>query len=207
MISVELFNDKGVREGVRLTMEEKKTTFINFFGSINEKSVSLLMNAVQRRLQEGTERFVILISSPGGLVGPGLSAYNFLKGIPVEVITHNYGSVDSVALAVFCAGKERYSVPNARFLLHGVGFTLQQGARFEEKQLDERMKSLQIDRRNIARIVAENSTKTVKDVENDMLNVITLNSTEAQEYGLVHMIKAELFPKGSEVIQIATQQP
>lgn len=188
-------------------MEEKKTTFINFFGPIIDKSVSTLMSVIQKKLQEGTERFVILVSSPGGQVAPGLSAYNFLKGIPAEVITHNYGSVDSIAFAIFCAGKERYSVPNARFLLHGVGFNVPQGARFEEKQLDERIKSLQIDRRNIARIVAENSTKTVKDVENDMLNVITLNSTEAQEYGLVHTIKAELFPKGSEVIQIGLQQP
>lgn len=188
-------------------MVEKKTTFINFFGPIIDKSVSTLMSVIQKKLQEGTERFVILVSSPGGQVGSGLSAYNFLKGIPAEVITHNYGSVDSIALVIFCAGKERYSVPNARFLLHGVGFNVPQGARFEEKQLDERTKSLRIDRRNIARIVAENSTKTVKDVESDMLNVITLNSTEAQEYGLVHAIKAELFPKGSEVIQIGLQQP
>ena len=67
------------------------------------------------------------------------------------------------------------------------------------------MKSLKIDRENIAKIVAENSKRNVGDVQKDMLKVRTLNPTEAKEYGLIHVIKTELFPKGSEVISIGTQ--
>ena len=186
-------------------MKEKKTAFINFFAPVEGNSISALMEAVQKKLQDGTERFVILISSPGGRVAAGLSAYNFLKGIPAEVITHNYGSVDSVAITIFCAGKERYCVPNARFLLHGVGFDVAQGARFEEKQLDERMKSLKIDRENIAKVIAENCNRNVRDIEKDMFEVRTLDSTQAKEYGLIHAVKMELFPKGAEVILIGTR--
>ncbi|MGB5931819.1 MAG: ATP-dependent Clp protease proteolytic subunit [Anaerolineae bacterium] len=185
-------------------MSKKKTTYINLFAGIDAKSVTALMQAVQQKLQQGTERFVLLISSPGGQVGPGLSAYNFLKGIPARVDTHNYGSVDSVAIAVFCAGKKRLCVPNARFMLHGVGFNVPQGARFEEKQLDERMKSLRVDRQNIARVIAENCSKPVEAIDRDMLEVKVLGPSEAQTYGLVHEIKAQLYPKGADILLIGT---
>lgn len=58
-------------------------------------------------------------------------------------------------VVLFSAGQERYCVPHARFLLHGVGFNVSQPTRFEEKHLDERREGLMIDRQNIARIIAE----------------------------------------------------
>ena len=180
-------------------MEQKREEYINFQAEINVASVGKLTNAIQTGLAQGTERFIILISSPGGQVAPGISVYNFLRGIPAEVITHSYGVIDSMAVVLFSAGQERYCVPHARFLLHGVGFNVNQPTRFEEKQLDERMKGLRIDRQNIARILAERCGRKIEDVEADMLEVKTLSSEEAVEYGLVHAIKAELIPKGIQV--------
>jgi len=184
-------------------MQQKKEVFINFQSSINGATVARLIDIVQKNLAQGVERFVILISSPGGEVAPGIAAYNFLRGIPAEVVTHNYGVIDSMAVVLFSAGQERYCVPHARFLLHGVGFTLGQNVRFEEKQLDERMKSLRIDRQNIAKIIAERCDRNATDVESDMLEVKTLSSTQAADYGLVHGIKTELVPKGADVTLIA----
>lgn len=161
------------------------------------------MNIVRQALQQGTEKFVLLLSSPGGNVAAGLSAYNFLKGIPAEVDTHNFGSVDSVAVAVFCAGKKRLCVKNARFFMHGIGFNVPPGTRFEAKQLDEKQKALKIDRENIATVIAENCNKTAKKIDDDMIAVKELNSVEAQSYGLVHEIRNELYPKGADVVNIS----
>ena len=187
-------------------MEQKKEAYINFQADINGPSVGRLTNAVQTGLSEGVERFIILISSSGGQVSPGIAAYNFLRGIPAKVITHSYGVIDSMAVVLFLAGEERYCVPHARFLLHGVGFTVSQPIRFEEKQLDERMKGLMIDRKNIAKIISERCGRGSTDVEADMLEVKTLTSEEAIEYGLVHKIKTELMPKGVQVALIGAQQ-
>ena len=184
-------------------MSEKKTCYINFFARIEQRSIGALMRAVQDRLRKGVERFIILISSPGGQVAAGLSAYNFLRGIPAEVETHNYGSVDSVAIVLFCAGIRRKCVPNARFFLHGVGFDVPQGARFETKQLEEKMKGLRIDVENLARVIAENCNRDARDIERDMLEVKELNPTQARDYGLVHEIQRELYPKGADVVLIA----
>lgn len=185
-------------------MQQKKEAFINFQSGISGLSVSRIIDTIQKKLDQGVERFVILISSPGGEVASGIAAYNFLRGIPAEVVTHNYGVIDSMAVVLFSAGQERYCVPHARFLLHGIGFTLPQNVRFEEKQLDERMKGLKIDRQNIARIVAERCDRNAGDVETDMLEVKTLSSTEAVEYGLVHAIKTELMPEGADVTFIGS---
>lgn len=180
----------------------KKIVYIRFFAGINRKTVNALMQRVEQKLREGAEHFVILISSGGGNVFSGISAYNFLRGIPAEVVTYNFGSVDSVAIVVFCAGAKRFCVPHARFLLHGIGFDVSAGARFDEKLLDERIKSLRIDRENISHIIADSSGKPLEDVEQDMLIGIVLNPEQAKDYGLVHEIKSELFEKGAEIISI-----
>lgn len=183
-------------------MENKKNLYINFYAPINPLSCATLMQNIQQKLQQGFEKFVLLISSPGGSVAAGLSLYNFLKGIPAEVDTHNFGSVDSVAIVVFCAGSKRYCVPNARFLLHGIGFDIPAGTRFEEKHLEEKIKDLKMDKANIVKVIAENCKKTEKEISDDIHEVRVLNPEEAKNYGLVHEIKKELFPKEAETITI-----
>jgi len=136
----------------------------------------------------------------------GLSAYNFLKGIPARVVTHNFGSVDSMGVVLLCAGDRRLTVPHARFLLHGVQANFPQGAALEEKQLEERLKGLQIDIENIAGVIAATTGRSEKQVAKDMLNRTTLNPEQAVEYGLVHEIKEELLPAGAELLSIVQSQ-
>ena len=179
----------------------KKTVVIRFFAGVDANSINTLLTTVDQKLKEGVQSFILLISSPGGTVFHGLSAYNFLKGIPGEVVTHNFGSVDSIGIVLYCAGSRRLSVPHARFLLHGVSAGFQK-ERLEEKQLEERLKGLKIDMQNIARVIAANTGKTEDEVTAAMLDRTTLNPDEAKDWGLVHEIKSELFESGAEFISI-----
>jgi ATP-dependent protease ClpP protease subunit len=182
-----------------------KPIVIKFFAPVSDATINALMNAIDQKMKLGANHFIILISSPGGSVFHGLSAYNYLRGLPVTITTHNFGSVDSIGVVLFCGGSKRLSVPQARFLLHGVaaGF---QNERLEEKQLEERLKGLRIDIENIAKVVAANTGKSVPDVTKAMLERTTLNPEEAKAWGLVHEIKSELFETGSEVISIQYQE-
>ncbi|HPP08197.1 MAG TPA: ATP-dependent Clp protease proteolytic subunit, partial [bacterium] len=166
----------------------RKNVVIKFFAPVMDASINALMNAIDQKMREGVSRFTILISSPGGSVFHGLSAYNYLKGIPAEIITHNFGSVDSIGVVLFCAGKARLSVPQARFLLHGVSVAFRQNENLEEKQLEERLKGLRMDIENIAKIISSNSNKSVSEIINAMLERTTLNPQQAIEWGLVHEI-------------------
>ena len=185
---------------------ENKTAYIKFFAGVDQASVNALMGAVEQKLAQGATEIVLLISSQGGDVFHGLSAYNFLKGVPAQVVTHNFGSVDSISVVLFCAGGRRFSVPHARFLLHGVRTGFPQGATLEEDQLKERLKSLQIDIENIAGVIASNTGKSEEQVTQDMLNRTTLNPEQAVKYGLVHEIKEELLPAGADLVSIMQGQ-
>ena len=178
------------------------TFYIKFFAPVMPDSINALMQIVDRKIAQGAKKMVLLISTPGGDVFQGMSAYNYLRGIPLEIITHNFGSADSIGVVLFCAGSKRLSVPHARFLLHGVMANFPGPVSLEEKQLEERLKGLQIDMGNIARIISDTVKKERQQILDDMLNRTTLYPEQAIQYGLVHEIKSELFEEGAEVYSI-----
>ncbi len=169
---------------------------------MNNVTVPKLLNIVQDKLNTGTKKFVILISSGGGNVFYALSAFNFLKGISAEVITHNFGSVDSSAGVIFCAGSKRYCVPQARFLIHPVTWGYPQGADLSEEILEENLKSLKQDTENIAGVLSSTTGKSKSDILEAMKNRTNLNPVEAKDFGLIHEIKTELVEDGAEVLRV-----
>lgn len=183
-----------------------KPVVIKFFAPVIDVTANALMNAIDQKMKQGVRDFIILISSPGGSVIHGLSTYNYLKGLPVRITTHNFGSVDSIGIVLYCAGSRRLSVPQARFLLHAVNVQFKGNQSLEEKQLEERLKGLRIDIENIAKVIAANTGKNVEDVTNAMIERVTLTPEEAQSWGLVHEIKSQLFESGSEVVSIQAQR-
>ena len=183
-----------------------KPVVIRFFAPVIDATVNALMSAVDQKMKQGVKDFIILISSPGGSVIHGLSAYNYLKGLPASITTHNFGSVDSIGIVIYCAGSRRLSVPQARFLFHGVSAQFRGEQNLEEKLLEERLKGLRIDMENIAKVIAANTGKNAEDITSAMIERTTLNPEEAQSWGLVHEIKSELFEEGSEVVAIQFQQ-
>jgi ATP-dependent protease ClpP protease subunit len=132
----------------------------------------------------------------------GVSAYNFLKGIPAEIETHNFGAVDSIASVIYCAGSKRSCVPNARFVIHGLAWGAPKDMQLQEKQLKEIVDGLEIDRENIAKIIANNCNKTQKEIEDAMYEGKTLSPEEAKKFGLVHEISEAVLTDGTEVIGI-----
>jgi len=183
-------------------MSMAESVVIKFYTPVNESSIGQLMKLVDQRLALGTTHFTLLISTTGGSVFHGLTAYNYLKGIPAEVIAHNIGSVDSIGVALFCAGKTRLSVPQARFLLHPVSMNFREGASYEEPKLLELVNSLRVDMENCASVIAANTRKTKRQVFRAILGRKTLDPEEALQWGLISEIRQELFPLGAEVIPI-----
>jgi hypothetical protein len=75
-------------------------------------------------------------------------------------------------------------------------------ASFDEFQIQEHLKSLQIDQKNIVRVIADNTGKGADIIAKDMHDRKTLNPDEAKDYGLVNEIKSQLFPIDAEFISI-----
>ena len=179
-----------------------KETYIRFMAQMTPQTSDLLIKLIDEKIRNGYEKLHLLISSPGGSVFHGISLYNYLFGIPLEVDTYNFGSVDSIGVILFCAGKNRYSVPNARFLIHGVSLNWHGTISMDEKILEEHLKGVQIDQSNIAKIIAATTNKKEEDIKTDMHNRITLSPNEAKAYGLVTEIKSTLMPLNAEFYSI-----
>jgi ATP-dependent protease ClpP protease subunit len=142
-----------------------------------------------------------LLSTPGGNVYDGISIYNFLKGLPIEVSTYNFGSVDSIGVVIFCAGKNRYSAPFARFLLHPISMSITNMV-FDEPLMDEKIKSMRLDQLNIARIISFTANKPIEEIKELIHNRATFDPEKALQNGLITEIKSSLIPIGANIISI-----
>jgi ATP-dependent protease ClpP protease subunit len=179
-----------------------KELYIRFLAPVVPETTSQLFQVFDAAIQQKYDRLHLMLSSPGGSVFHGLSVYNFLRGAPIETHTYNFGSVDSIGIVLYCAGSRRYSVPHARFLIHGVMLNFQGAGSLDEKSLEERLKGLQIDQENIARVIADTTEKPHHQITTDMHSRTTLSPTQAKDYGLVHDIQSALFPAGANLAVI-----
>ena len=179
--------------------------YMNFQAAISQESAVKLIAAVTDALHNGTTELYLLMSSGGGLVDPGMAIYNFLRGIPIKVFTHNYGNVDSVAGVVYCAGTKRLATPHCKFLIHGITWRFPaspQMTEVREQQFREYLGQIDAVKRNVASVIAEATAKKAEDVVADMTRGLTLTADEAKSYGLVHELTATLVPPGVQVIGI-----
>lgn len=182
-----------------------KPFYMNLQANISPDAAAKLIAAVEDSLRKGMTELHLLIASPGGGVDPGMAIFNFLKGIPARIITYNYGSVDSVASVIYCAGSRRMAAPHCKFLIHNVTWgwgPAPQGLSVSEGQLQEALNQVVVLRKNIASVIGEATGKTLDAVASDMTRSLTLNATEAKEYGLVHEIATSLLPPGVDVIAV-----
>jgi ATP-dependent Clp protease protease subunit len=76
----------------------------------------------------------LCFSSLGGYVSDGIYLYNHIRGLPINMVIHNIGSVSSIAVAVFVAAHERYCSPYAMFMIHPTVMPSQEGMTSERLQ-------------------------------------------------------------------------
>ena len=176
--------------------------YIKFYAQVTQNSAIQLQQTVESMLRQGLTRLHLLLSTPGGSVHDGISVYNLLKGLPIEVNTYNFGSVDSIGVVIFCAGKFRFSVQHARFLLHPVAMHLLGNQSFDEPSIAEKLNALKADQSNIAKVISSTINKSVDEVIGLIHARTTLEPEQAQAQGLVTQIKSDLLPLGANLISI-----
>lgn len=188
-------------------MSEKKELCIRFFAKVDEYTTNILMDSLDRAINDNYQKLHLLISSPGGSVYHGLSLYNYLVSAPIELCTYNFGSVDSIGVVLFCSGRERKSVKHARFLLHPVQSNILANSSMDEKAIDELLKGLKIDQSNIAKVIANTITsKTLQEIEGMIHNRTTMTPEDAAEIGLVHSVEELNIPVNKGLVPIYNRQ-
>ncbi len=102
--------DKPTRKG--------GTMVVNFLGPVTSASMAEIVRTAQDAVLVGADEIQINISSGGGRVYAARFAVNVLRSLPIKIVTVAMSDVGSSAVALFCAGEERYVAPGASIFLH-----------------------------------------------------------------------------------------
>jgi len=158
---------------------------------IGEEITDHLANSVISQLlileAEDPERDThIYINSPGGSVTAGLAIYDTMNLVRQDISTICVGQAASMGAFLLAGGAKgkRYTLPNARMLIHQpMGGTRGQAADIKI-QADEilRLKDM------LDRILAENTGQSIKKIQRDTDRDFIMGGEEAVAYGLVDSI-------------------
>lgn len=161
---------------------------IHFYGPITPLSFQEFRNVVLEALCKGqASEISILLSSEGGDLNSGFTAYNFIRELPIPITCINMGSVESIAIMLFLAAETRFAVTQSRFLLHSFHWGFNSGA-VDHSRLAEHSASLAFDRERYVSIFNErtNALQTGFDISKclDGASEI-LNPDKAAQIGLL----------------------
>jgi ATP-dependent Clp protease, protease subunit len=160
------------------------------------------MNVLAAAIQQGTVKITLMLSTPGGSVMHGMTLYNYLAALPVELVTYNIGNVDSIGAIVFLAGSQRFACPHSTFMLHPVAFGLQGAANYEQPDLTAIVQSLEADQARIAGIYAERSGLQKANALALFNQQKTYSATEAESFGFVNEVKPLVIDAGAQVVHL-----
>ena len=180
-----------------------KPYYINFYGGINPQSVQKVMSVCSDLVaKEKPESLYFIFSSPGGNVDAGITLYHFLRSLPVKVVMHNSGSIDSVATVIFHAADERIAAQNSTFLFHGVSWGFGANANVNRTQLEEVRSSLIEAENKIAKILAGRCLLKEEEVRKLFAQGETKDVTFAAEKGIIQLIRDPSIPADAPFITL-----
>ena len=171
-------------DSVRERLFQARTLIIS--GEINQQLASNVIAQLIALSIDSDDPIDIFINSQGGHVESGDTIHDVVRFIKPRVRMIGTGWVASAGALIYVAApvKDRYCLPNTRFLLHqpagGVGGT----ASDIEIEAREILKM----RERINRIFAKETGQPLERIENDTRRNFWLGAEEAKEYGLVGQI-------------------
>jgi len=112
----------------------RKIAYLGYTGQVDSSGVSRIASALNKAVNDRFDEVQLCFSSLGGYVADGIYLYNHIRGLPMNIVAHNIGSVSSIAVAVFVAANERYCSQHAMFMIHPTVMPSQEGMSSERLQ-------------------------------------------------------------------------
>lgn len=162
---------------------------IIFLGSaMNDEIANLLIAQLLFLESEDPDKDInFYINSPGGIVTAGLAVYDTMQYIKPDIATVCIGQAASMGALLLTAGTKgkRYTLPNARILIHQPMGGFQGQASDIEIQAKEilRMKD------TLNQILVSHTGKELEQIQNDTDRDFFMSGAEAKKYGIIdHVI-------------------
>ena len=190
MFETEEQEQKTAEEQPKFNYQEKlmETRTLLIFGEIDQKMAErvtqqlLLLSAISQ------DEIKIIINSQGGHVESGDTIFDMIRFVTPKVKIIGTGWVASAGALIYAAApvKQRYSLPNTRFLLHQpLG-----GIRGSAQDLAIEAKEILKMRRRLNEIFAQQTGQSLEKIERETDRNLWMSAEEAKDYGLVgHIVK------------------
>lgn len=162
---------------------------IIFLGTaMNDEVANLLIAQLLFLESEDPDKDInFYINSPGGIVTSGLAVYDTMQYIKPDIATVCLGQAASMGAVLLAAGAaaKRYSLPNARILIH------QPMGGFQGQASDIAIQAREILRMKdtLNMILARHTGKDLNQLQIDTDRDYFMSAQEAKEYGIIdHVI-------------------
>jgi ATP-dependent Clp protease protease subunit len=159
---------------------------IIFIGTPIDDNVANLAVAQMLFLEaEDPDRDIVLyINSPGGSVTAGMAIYDTMQFIKPDVSTYCIGQAASIAAVLLSAGAKgkRYSLPNARILIHQPWVQSLGG---QTTDIDIHAKELLRTRERLNEMLAAHCGQPIERIRTDTERDYIMTAEQGKEYGII----------------------
>jgi len=158
---------------------------IIILGNAIDDNVASLMVAqlLFLQAQDAEKDISLYINSPGGSVTAGLAIYDTMQFLSCDVATYCIGQAASMAAVLLAAGAKgkRYSLPNARIMIHQpLG-----GAEGQATDISIQAQEILRLKEMLNGMLASHTGRPVDEITRDTDRDNFMSPTEAKAYGLI----------------------
>ena len=161
---------------------------IIFLGEeINDTTASLVVaQLLYLEAQDPDKDIQMYINSPGGSVTAGMAIYDTMQYVKCDVSTICVGMAASMGAFLLSSGAKgkRLALPNAEIMIHQPSA----GTQGQITDMAIHLKRLEVIKRRLNHILADNTGKSVETVTADCARDNFMTAEEAKEYGLIDKV-------------------
>ena len=164
---------------------------IIFLGEeVSDVSASLIVaELLFLEAQDQGKDIQLYINSPGGAVTAGFAIYDTMQHIKCDVSTICVGLAASFGAFLLAGGTKgkRMALPNAEIMIHQPAM---HGSGIKGPASDIKIMSdyMQKNKKRLNRILAENTGRTIEEIEQDTDRDYFMSADEALNYGLIDSV-------------------
>lgn len=172
-----------------------KDRIIMLNGEITDSLANSIVAQLLFLAAEDPEKDIYLyINSPGGSITAGMAIYDTMNLISPNVNTICVGMAASMAAFLLSSGTKgkRYALPNSEIMIHQpMG-----GAHGQATEIQIAAKHILRVKERMNKIFAENTNKTIEQINQDTERDFYMFAEEALEYGIIDeiMVRKDIKP-------------
>jgi len=154
---------------------------------VNDTTASLIVaQLLYLEAQDPDKDIQFYINSPGGSITSGMAIYDTMQYIKADVSTICIGMAASMGAFLLSAGTrgKRLALPNAEIMIHQPSG----GSRGQATDIQIQAERILKLKRNLNEILAQNTGKTIAEIERDCERDYFMSAEEAVAYGILDKV-------------------